>query len=50
LLSGTQSLSDWEAQHQIAIDRLSKLLQNIGTQGPDLAPISVALRELRHLA
>ena len=50
LLSGTQSLSDWEAQHQTAIERLCKLLQSISTQSPDLAPISVALRELRHLA
>ncbi|HEY5581135.1 MAG TPA: NAD-glutamate dehydrogenase [Rhodoferax sp.] len=50
LLSGTQSLSDWAGQHQTTIDRLCKLLQSISTQSPDLAPISVALRELRHLA
>ncbi|MHB8951163.1 MAG: NAD-glutamate dehydrogenase domain-containing protein, partial [Rhodoferax sp.] len=50
LLSSTQDLPDWITQHQSTIDRLCKLLQNISTQSPDLAPISVALRELRHLA
>jgi len=50
LLSGTQDLPDWTTQHQSTIDRLCKLLQNISIQSPDLAPISVALRELRHLA
>ena len=50
LLSRSESVSDWSAQHESAITRLCKLLQNIGTQSADLAPISVALRELRHLA
>ena len=50
LLSGKLSLSDWTTQHQTTIDRLCKLQQNISTQSSDLAPISVALRELRHLA
>ena len=30
--------------------RLQRLLATIHTQAPDLAPVSVALRELRHLA
>jgi glutamate dehydrogenase len=37
-------------QHEKPIERLRKLLQNISRQSPDLAPVSVALRELRHLA
>ena len=42
--------SAWSAEHAATIDRLNHLLQAISTQTPDLAPISVALRELRHLA
>jgi len=50
LLSRAQHAPQWAAEHGTAIERLRKLLQNISTQGPDLAPVSVALRELRHLA
>jgi len=50
LLSRSNGLTDWSAEHGMVIERLRKLLQNISTQSPDLAPISVALRELRHLA
>jgi glutamate dehydrogenase len=50
LLSRQQNVTDWSAQYQAAISRLCKLQQSISTQSPDLAPISVALRELRHLA
>lgn len=50
LLSRQEALSDWHAQHAPAIERLSRLQTDISTQGADLAPVSVALRELRHLA
>jgi len=40
----------WSKHHAAGIERLCKLLQTISTQAPDLAPVSVALRELRHLA
>ncbi len=50
LLSRCEDLAGWREQHAPAIDRLHKLLASISTQGADLAPVSVALRELRHLA
>lgn len=50
LLSRQDTLEDWRQQHGVAIERLCKLLTDIGTQGADLAPVSVGLRELRHLA
>jgi len=50
LLARAGGLSEWTAQHTTSIERLRKLLANISTQSPDLAPVSVALRELRHLA
>ncbi|MGI9135124.1 MAG: hypothetical protein ACR2I0_14465, partial [Rhodoferax sp.] len=49
-LTRKEDLAQWRARHENAIDRLARLLANISLQGPDLAPISVALRELRHLA
>ena len=50
LLWRKEDLGAWRSQHQAAIDRLCKLLGTISLQGADLAPVSVALRELRHLA
>ncbi|MCH8618243.1 NAD-glutamate dehydrogenase [Undibacterium sp. TS12] len=50
LLSRQEEIGNWRAQHGAAIDRLTSLLSTISAQGPDLAPVSVALRELRHLA
>ncbi len=50
LLSRHEELGVWREQHAPAISRLCKLLGTISTQGADLAPVSVALRELRHLA
>ncbi len=50
LLAQSHSVADWSAQHRSAIDRLCKLQGNIAAQSADLAPISVALRELRHLS
>jgi glutamate dehydrogenase len=44
------SLDDWAGQHAAQISRLNQLLQTISAQATDLAPVSVALRELRHLA
>ena len=50
LLSRQEELAVWREQHGPAVDRLCRLLADISTQGADLAPVSVALRELRHLA
>ena len=50
LLSRHEGLAAWRSQHQSAIKRLCGLLTDISTQGADLAPVSVALRELRQLA
>jgi glutamate dehydrogenase len=50
LLSRQQQLADWRVQHAPEIDRLCRLLSDISTQGADLAPVSVALRELRQFA
>ncbi|MFZ4480639.1 MAG: NAD-glutamate dehydrogenase [Rhodoferax sp.] len=50
LLSRQEELAVWRSQHAGAVERLCRLLKDIGTQAADLAPVSVALRELRHLA
>ncbi len=50
LLTRKEDVTAWHAQHATAIERLRSLLATISTQGADLAPVSVALRELRHLA
>ena len=50
LLSRQEQLLDWRVQHAPEIERLRRLLSDISTQGSDLAPVSVALRELRQLA
>jgi glutamate dehydrogenase len=50
VLAKYQGEQDWSTQHAVQIERLCRLLETISTQAPDLAPISVALRELRHLA
>ena len=50
LLSRKQDLEAWSAQHAKATRRLRTLRTDISTQTADLAPVSVALRELRHLA
>jgi len=49
LLSQGSALSAWTERHAPAIERLRRLRQTISTQTPDLAPVSVALRELRNL-
>ena len=50
LLVRNETLPTWCLRHGPAIHRLRQLLDTINTQGADLAPVSVALRELRHLA
>jgi glutamate dehydrogenase len=49
-LSRKEDLGDWRQQHRTTIDRLRRLLATISLQAADLAPVSVALRELRQLA
>ena len=50
LLNRKEEVSVWRATHEVSIARLCRLLVDIGTMGADLAPVSVGLRELRHLA
>ena len=50
LLSRKETLETWRQRHESAIRRLHQLLTMVGTQSADLAPVSVALRELRQLA
>jgi glutamate dehydrogenase len=50
VLQHFDGVQPWADAHAASIERLCKLLQTISTQGADLAPVSVALRELRHLA
>jgi glutamate dehydrogenase len=49
-LSRNEDLGVWRQQHGSTIDRLRRLLATISLQAADLAPVSVALRELRQLA
>jgi glutamate dehydrogenase len=44
------SVTSWSDANSATISRLCRLLETISAQGADLAPVSVALRELRHLA
>jgi glutamate dehydrogenase len=50
VLSRFGGVSEWSAANASAIERLCQLLGTLRGQGPDLAPVSVALRELRHLS
>lgn len=50
VLQRFDGVTAWSDANAASIERLCKLLQTISTQGADLAPVSVALRELRHLA
>ncbi|MBC3862534.1 NAD-glutamate dehydrogenase [Undibacterium jejuense] len=50
LLTRQEDLPTWHARNAAPIDRLTSLLSLISAQAADLAPVSVALRELRHLA
>ena len=50
ILSRKEALAAWRSKHAKATERLRRLRTDISTQTADLAPVSVALRELRHLA
>jgi glutamate dehydrogenase len=50
LLVRQEELETWRLRHGLEIESLCRLLADIGTRGVDLAPVSVALRELRQLA
>ncbi|PKO68134.1 MAG: NAD-glutamate dehydrogenase [Betaproteobacteria bacterium HGW-Betaproteobacteria-16] len=50
LLSSQQPLAQWLERHAKAIERLNAMRESIAGQTPDLAPVSVALRELRGLS
>jgi glutamate dehydrogenase len=50
LLLRGEELESWRAQNAQSIERLRQMLTSISAQSADLAPVSVALRELRHLA
>ncbi|MBP6854383.1 MAG: NAD-glutamate dehydrogenase, partial [Rhodoferax sp.] len=50
ILQRQENIAAWRERHARPIQRLRHLLDSISTQVPDLAPVSVALRELRHLA
>jgi glutamate dehydrogenase len=50
VLSKFDGVAAWSETNASSIERLCQLLGTISQQGPDLAPVSVALRELRHLA
>jgi glutamate dehydrogenase len=49
VLARYPNIEEWAAQHAAQIQRVCHLQQTISTQAADLAAISVALRELRHL-
>ena len=49
LLGEQQSVEQWEERHAKAIERVNAMRESIAGAAPDLAPVSVALRELRQL-
>ena len=49
LLSRKEDFEAWRIRNARATERLRGLRSSISTQAADLAPVSVALRELRHL-
>ena len=49
LLSRKEDFEAWRVRNARATERLRGLRSSISTQTADLAPVSVALRELRHL-
>lgn len=50
LLSTQQAPAQWQERHAKAIERIAAMYDSMAGQAPDLAPVSVALRELRQLA
>ncbi|MEX1167746.1 MAG: NAD-glutamate dehydrogenase, partial [Hydrogenophaga sp.] len=49
LLSEKQPVAQWEAHHAKAINRINAMRESVAGAAADLAPVSVALRELRQL-
>ena len=49
LLSSRQTLAEWQEKNAKAIERVNAMHESIANLAPDLAPVSVALRELRQL-
>ena len=49
LLGEKQSVAEWEERHAKAIERINAMRESVAGAGADLAPVSVALRELRQL-
>ena len=49
LLGEQQAVAPWEAQHAKAIERINAMRESVAGAAADLAPVSVALRELRQL-
>ena len=50
MLANHGTIDAWATQHASQIGHIAQLLQTVASHNADLAPISVALRELRHLA
>jgi glutamate dehydrogenase len=50
LLSRKEDIAEWRRRHDASIRRLNHLVTMVSTQAADLAPVSVAMRELRQLA
>jgi glutamate dehydrogenase len=50
LLSEQQTVEQWEERHAKAIERVNAMRESVAGAAADLAPVSVALRELRNLA
>jgi glutamate dehydrogenase len=46
----SRMLAAWEARNALGLERAQRLLAELGDTKADLAMLSVALRELRHLA
>ncbi len=50
ILTKHDTIDAWAQEHASQIAHIAQLRQTVASQSADLAPISVALRELRHLA
>ena len=49
LLSEKKTVEQWEERHASAVNRINAMRESIAGAAPDLAPVSVALRDLRQL-
>jgi glutamate dehydrogenase len=50
LLGQQQTLVQWQERHGKPIERINAMRESLAGAAPDLAPVAVALRELRQLA